>query len=184
VRRSQRLRDAEVDQLGVPARREQHVLRAHVAVHDAQRRAVRPHGLVRGVQPRGHLARDVHRERRRQPPPAPREPAEQLRERHARDVLHRQEVHARHLAELLDVHDVRVVHLRREQRLLDEHAHQHRVLGELGVHDLDGHGAREPRGAALAPEVERGHSARPQPGDDAAIAHGVADVEHRERQRR
>jgi hypothetical protein len=103
------LGDAEVDELHVALVREEHVVGAHVAMHHAERATLIVADLVGGVEARGDLHRDEDRELGRQATVLLRELVQELRERAAVHVLHHEEVLAvRRLAELLDVHDVRV----------------------------------------------------------------------------
>ena len=66
------------------------------------------------------------------------------------------------LAQLLDVHHVRMLNARREQRLVEEHLPELLVAGQLRVHQLDGYRSREARCADAAGKKQRGHAARAQ----------------------
>ena len=60
-RRVARLGDAEVDDLGLPVEGHEDVVRADVAVHEAERLAVEVGELVRVVERRQHVAQDRQR---------------------------------------------------------------------------------------------------------------------------
>ena len=48
-------------------------------------------------------------------------------------------------ARIVDVHDVRIVHLRHGMRLAAEAGEEDLVIGEIGAHDLHGHGTTQTR---------------------------------------
>jgi hypothetical protein len=174
-----RLRDAEVDELDVPRRRHEHVLGAHVAMHEVQLLAVVVGGLVRGVEPGGDLRRDPHGHVRREPLPLVGERAQQVRERDAVHVLHREEVRPAIFAELLDVHDVRVRDANGEVRFVDEHPPELRRLVQVRVNHLDGDVSREPRRAETLGQVERRHASGPETLDDLVVPDPIPSPERR-----
>ena len=94
------------------------------------------------------------------------------------DELHDQEVRALVLAQLFDVHHVGVLDARGEQRLVQEHLAELLVVGELGMHDLDGDVARE-AGRARAPRQEqRRHAALAQLGDSLVVSDSLPGAPH------
>ena len=64
------------------------------------------------------------------------------------DVLHGEEVAALGLAEVEDLHHVRVVELRGQLRLAEEHLHERRVLGQVRQDALDHQRLLEAQGPA------------------------------------
>ena len=129
---------------------------------------------VRVVERRGHLGRDVDGQRDRQ--------------RHAQlaaglldraqvaavDVLHRDEVAAGlDLAEVVDVDDVRVVQLRRELGLVDEHRDELFVVGQVRQDLLDRDDLLEALDARALGLVELGHAAGGDPLEDLVLAEPV-----------
>jgi hypothetical protein len=84
--------------------------------------------LVRRVQALRDARRDRDGDERAQASLHRPEHPHQVRERAAVHVLHHEEVRVVDLAEILDVHDVRVIDARRDQRLVEEHPHQPLVL--------------------------------------------------------
>jgi hypothetical protein len=176
--RRRRLGDPEVDQLDVPGARDEHVLRADVAMDDAEQATAVVGERVRGLEAIGDAHRDPHRELGREAALEPRQRTEQRGERAPVHVLHHEEVGARGLAELLDVHHVRVDDLRAELRLLDEHPDEAGIAREVRVDHLDRDVPGEPRGARAAREKERRHPARLEARDDLVVADARPDVDH------
>ena len=128
-RLAQRLGDAEVEQLHAALVRQHDVRRRDVAVDHAQRVAAVVGQAVRVRERATGLAPDVSDQlgpRRAHGLP---DRAHGVGQVAAADVLHRDEVLALDVAELEDLHDVRVVEARRQLRLLDEHADERRLLG-------------------------------------------------------
>jgi hypothetical protein len=136
-----RLGDAEVGDFDFALPRNQHVLRADVAVHDAER----PHELVaaavRVVEPLGDLGRDVHAHARREVHLLIAATREERREIEPRHVLHGDVVRGPALAldrsEVEHLHDVRVREAHRELRFVHEKIRELLRFGELRQDPLD-----------------------------------------------
>ena len=123
----------EVGDLHRARGRQQHVLRLDVTVREA--------GLMRGLQPGQDAAHDVQRL-------AGAEPAalvQQLTQRPAGNVLHRDVVQPLVRALVEDGDHVRAGQPRRRPCLADEPAHELGVVGQLGVRDLERDHAVKPR---------------------------------------
>ena len=154
------LRDAEVQHARHAVHADEHVLRGHVAMHEAERHASFVDRFVGGMQAVQRFREDGHHDARRQLLlTIPRAPYE-ARERLAAHVLHDEEklVLLHHDVERRD--DVRVLDARREPRLVQEHRREFGIMRELRVQSLDRHGAEEAGGADEAPEMHRRHTAR------------------------
>ena len=148
-------REAEVADLDTAVFGEQHVLGLDVAVHDA--------GAVRGREARQHGIHDRDRLGDRQPALL----AQQVAQRDAGEVLHDEVGHLAVLALVEHVHDVRIGQARRRARLLDEAALEHRVVGEVAVHDLERDAALE---SQVGRDVDGGHAATGDAGTNAVPA--------------
>jgi hypothetical protein len=97
-------------------------------MHQSVRRAVRAAQFVDIVQRRGRIRADPRDHRRRHPVGAA--APDHIAGVHAVDILHRDEVVGVDLAEVIDLHDVRVAELRGELRLAEEHLDE---VGGIGV---------------------------------------------------
>jgi hypothetical protein len=75
------------------------------------------------------------------------------------DVLHREEVAAVPLPDVVDLGDVRVLQRRRQPRLVEEHADEVAVLRELRQDALEDHDLLEALDAARTRQVQLGHPA-------------------------
>ena len=152
---ARRLGDAEVHQLDHAVVGDEHVLRRHVAVHEVE---------LAAHADRRRCARSAARRRRRRRC-APRSSngtgralalADQPPDVDAVDVLHGDEVVVLDLAEVVDVHDVRVGELRRQPRLVEEHGAELFGLGQVRQDALDApRAARSPRRRPGAPGTPR-----------------------------
>ena len=153
------LRDPEVRDLDAAVVADEEVGRRHVAVHDPERRPVGGALLVRVVEPGrggGHDRQHVlERHLRVLLADAGQERAGVL----AVHVLHREEVLAALLADVVDLDDVVVVQRGREPRLVQEHLDVALVARLLGADPLDHHVALEPLDAGRAREQHVGHAA-------------------------
>jgi len=123
------LRDPEVDELDLPVVRQKHVLRAHVAVDDLQRRAVVVRELVRIVEARQDLRQDAREHRRMDGPLALDHLVREAAERLSLEVLHDEEEGAVLFGHLERLDDVRVIETRGEARLVEEQVAVSDVLG-------------------------------------------------------
>ena len=156
------LRDAEVDDLHQTAVSYEQILRRDVAVHDSERLAGAGPGELVGVMQAGGGVRD---EAGGQPgcerPSLATCEVGYFSKVAALDVLHGHEVAAGFglFAELEDGHHVRVVDQRRHPRLVQEHAHELRLFGEVRENALDDHDFPEALRTVLAREVHLGHPA-------------------------
>ena len=129
-------RRAEVDQLGAAAGRDDDVVGADVAMHEAQR-AARIGCLVNVLERVADVRDHVQNGRDRQPLAARAHALVRDPQRDAGDVLHRDEVAPFQLTEIEDVNDVRVRKLRGDRGLADEHLHQLGAVLQRGEHRLD-----------------------------------------------
>src|SRR5439155_1600169 len=132
-----RLCDPEVDQLHLTLEADEHVLRRDVAVHDAERPALRVALAVRMVERLADLRGDQAdlRQRHRLLPLA--EALHELPQVAPGDVLHGDVEALLVLAELQHLDDVRVRELDRDARLVHEHADELGVLAHGGKDLLD-----------------------------------------------
>ena len=106
-------------------------------MNDAQHSAVGLAPLVRIGQPRGGLTDDVNRVLERQVVLHREAALDDVGGRLAVDVLHRDVLHARFVGHVVDVDDRRVIQLRRQACLVQEHRHHARVLGVLRLQHLE-----------------------------------------------
>ena len=134
--------DAEVGDPGAALGVDEHVLGLEVAVDDP--------ALVRELRRLEDLADDLDRLADGQPA------RDQVLERGALDVLHRDPVAAVGLAAVVDADHVRVLEPRRRLRLAAEALDELRVLGEALVQELERHPAAEHR---VVGEPDVGHPA-------------------------
>ncbi len=169
--RARGLGDAEVDHLHLPVVGDEHVLRAHVAVDDAQLGAVEVAQRVRVGEPGEHLGEDAHVdvERHAVAPGL----AEHGVERLAVEVVHRQEVVPPLDADLVGLHDVGVVEARGEARLVEEHGDEVLVPGELLPEELDDEELVHPHRPGHHREEHRRHAPLPEEGDDPVLSDAI-----------
>jgi hypothetical protein len=149
---------AEIHQLHLPVIGDEHILRADVAVHDVQGRAVEVPQLVRVVQPGQHLAEDVQVDVQRQPARGT-HTVEKHAERLAIQVLHREKVPVAFLIHLERLHDVRVLEPRSESRLVHEHRHEALFARQLLSQLLDHEQLAELPESHREREMDRAHPA-------------------------
>ena len=160
------LRDAEVGEVGVPAPAgpgDQDVRRLHVAVHKAAR--------VRGVEGVGDLRDHLDGVARLHPAPA----GDHRREVGALDEPHREVDVPVVLTRVVDRHHVRMVEGGGDAGLAAEPLPELRVVGQLRVDDLHGHGAVQRELVGLvdhAHPAAAGHGVDPQAADDGADVGG------------
>ena len=154
--------------LAVPA--QEHVLRADVAVHDAEGAQLLVATPVRVVEALGDLRRDVDAELLGDGIAGGTTPSQERREIDAGHVLHRHEV-ARgparsalfDLAQIEDLHHVRMAQPHGELGLVDEHVDEAEVLRKLGKDPLDDERLLEPLDAEALRLEDLRHAATPQP---------------------
>ncbi len=94
-------------------------------------------GVVGVIQRLQHLAGDERGQRQRQAHTLLRAGAQQRQRVKSVDEFQRDEVLAAHLAEIEDLHDLRMRQLRRQLGLVDEHRHEGLVRSEVGQDPLD-----------------------------------------------
>ena len=164
-----RLRDPEVGQLDLALIADQHVVRADVAVDDAQRLAVARLG-VRVGQRAADAGGDVQAERGR-PDDARRVRALQdFLEIPAVDQLQRQEVAAAGDAQVQHLGDVAVLEAHRDVRLVEHHVAELRI-GRIRRQDpLEDDRLLEPLGAVLDRQENLGHAAVGELAQDGVAA--------------
>jgi hypothetical protein len=75
------------------------------------------------------------------------------------NVLHREEVGAAESADIVDRRNVRVLQLGREPRLVQEHAHEQRVIGPLAQDAFEDTIALDPGETRATREEDLGHAA-------------------------
>ena len=153
-------REAEVEQLHLPVRRDHGVGGLDVAVDDAAR--------VGLLQRRGHLLPEVD-----DPVHVERAAREELAQVLALDVLHGDEVRPVVDADVVDVRDVRVVEGRGGARLALEPLAVDLVDGQLRGQHLDRDGAVEPR---VPRPVDLPHAAGARGGEDLVRAEAVPGI--------
>ncbi len=154
---------AEVHDLDRALVGHEEVLRRHVAVDDVQGLAVRAAQGVRRVEALGGVRDDPRREvghRVEQLVVAGLDDrVDDLDERRAHEVLHRDVVEALDVAEVVDRADVRVADVRRDLRLVEEHVDEGLLLREVRVDRLDRDVTLEARGEPHLGEVDGRHAA-------------------------
>jgi hypothetical protein len=168
------LGDAEVDELDLTGVGHEHVLRADVAVHHAQRRAVEVGELVGVLQAAQHL--DQHPQLHLQREVGATEAAEDRGERLALQVLHGHVVPVAVVADLVGLHDVRVVEAGGDARLLEEHGEKVVVVRQLRAQLLDHQQLVEAGHAPGDGEQHARHTALADLGQDAVLADALAHV--------
>jgi hypothetical protein len=146
------------------------VVRAEIAVHDVERRAVEVAQLVRVVEPGQRIERDAHPEARRHPGADLDHARHQLVEGLALEVFHHQIVAPRFDADLVGLHHVRVVEARDEAPLVEEHLAAAAVRREVFAQDLDDDQLLEPGRAPRERQVDVSHAAAPDALDEAKLA--------------
>ena len=160
VRGVDALRDAEVGDARDAVDADQHVLRRHVAVHEADRLAALVDRLVRGVQAGARVEDDADGDAGRQPLARARPGPHQLAERRALDVVHHELHGVAHGLDVAHVDDVRVVDARGEPRLAQERVAEAVVLEQVRVRPLDGDELPEAERPLQRAEEHRRHPAR------------------------
>ena len=171
-----RLRDAEVDDLHLTFVGDEDVLRGDVPMDDLERATVVVGELV-GVMEAGEGVHHDHhlvlgRDRRDLPVlHALGGPVLDAVERLAVEVLHRDEVLLRDLADLVGLDDVRMVEARRDARLLDQHLDELGLLDEVLTKSLDDRELAEVRSrrACLHGQENVGHAPVPELRDEAVL---------------
>ncbi len=148
-------------------------------MNDAQRRAVVARQRVRVVKARARRGADQRRDDRRQRAIAFLElTAQQRCELAALQIFHRQVIRAGRFAEVLHVHDVRVVQLRREPSLIEKHLHELGVGRVLRQHHLHSDDFRETTWTLFAREQQVRHAAAGEGSNDLIRAERLRSVPH------
>jgi NAD(P)-dependent dehydrogenase (short-subunit alcohol dehydrogenase family) len=158
--------DAEVDDLHLTFVDHEDVVRGDVAMDDVERRTVEVLQLVRVVNPLEDVQEDTQVEHRWELFAAAREDA---MHRLTIEILHGQEVLAVYVADLERLDEIRMIQARRDASFVDEHRHELDVVREVVLHPLDDDELGEDRALARHREVDVGHAALPQLGDDAVL---------------
>jgi hypothetical protein len=138
--------------------------------------------LVGGVEPTGAVGDDLGGAQRRQALAALAAlGADDRGHRLALEVLHRDEVRAVLLAQVVDIDDVRVPDLGGDAGLLEERLGQGLLGGQPRVDGLHHHQLLEGLGPALPGQVDLGHAALADPRDQLVAPEGPARGCHRRR---
>jgi hypothetical protein len=140
-------------------------------------------GRVRVVQRRRHLGDDERRQliAQRQLPLA--QVLLARPQRHALHHLHRQEIPSPDAAEVERRDDVRVLELRREPRLVDEHVDERHILRPVAADHLERDLLAEARRAPHRRPPHLRHAARPDRLQQLVLADALARRRHRRRRR-
>ena len=164
-----RLGDAEVGDAHQAVEADEQILGRDVAMHDAQRRALRRDQLMRGVQPARRLRQHGDAECDRQQRLARLHARQHLGQRRSVDVVHQQEWAVGVLAHLERRGDVRVADQAGQTRLVEEHGAKRRVGPQVRVQPFS---REKPRKTALLArdELDVPHPALGDPEN-----HDVAD---------
>ena len=173
---TRRPRDAEVDQLDLTVVGDEDVLRADIAMHEAERGPV---GALEGVsvtEPLGHPRPQPGDDTGLELLAATRQCAHQLRERLSVQVFHRQEQGVALAAELVNMNDVRVGEPHQQVGLVEELIDELALLGEVLVHHLDGDDSLETHRAREPSQVDSGASTHSQARPDHVAAEPRADA--------
>ncbi len=152
-------RDPEIDQLDLAGLRHEHVGRRDVAVHDGERLPVLVGAGVHVVERVEQLMHDVDADPGRQPPPHGRALAQHGQDVDAVDELHGDEVLALVLAKLVDPDEARMIELRGEPGLVEEHVDEVALAGQMRQQALDHRERRVVAGALGAGQEQLGHTA-------------------------
>ena len=126
-------------------------------VHELERLARHRAQLVGSVEPLGGVG-DQPPGRQRVEALALAPGAQHGEQRLALEVLHRDEVAAIGLAEIVDVDDVRVLDQRCDSRLVEQHVDERLLRRERIVDELDDDELLEPVRSALDRELDIGHA--------------------------
>jgi hypothetical protein len=96
--------------------------------------------------------------------------AQHREERLTLEILHRDEVAALGLTEVIDVDDVRVLDERRDARFVEQHVDERFLARQVLVHELDDDQLFEARGSALDRQLHLRHAALADPCDQLVTA--------------
>ena len=163
------LGDAEVEDLHRALVRHHDVGGVDVAVDHPERHPVRVGEVVGKVEPFGGALHDGDEDVGGNPLSGQARAVEDLPEVLSRQVLHAQEVVPPGLPEVVDPHDVGVVHAGREPRLVEEHLDEVRGGGEVRQHPLHGDDLGEALEALHQREEKLRHSARANDGHQLVV---------------
>lgn len=139
-------------------------------MHQVDWETVRVSKAMGGGEPRERVGQDTPRNPQRKPRPLLRREGQQLADVEAIDVVHHEETAALVLAELEQLHDVRMANGRRDAGFLHELLGTHAIL-KVGVEQLQGYRAWNAGHVRLG-QVHGGHAAQP----DAPLNRVVADA--------
>ena len=153
------LRDPEVTDLHAPVHRDQDVLRRDIPVHDVERLPGAVPASVRVVQARGGLGDDLDRQRERDEVVDLEATLAQRPQVLPVHELHGDVEEVLDLTEVIDLDDARVVELRGDARLVEEHRDELWIFCQVLVDALDRHLLGEPADLTLAlGEEHLGHA--------------------------
>ncbi len=147
-------------------------MRRHVAVHDAERRAVGAALVVRVAEPARRLRDDVRGDGHRHAAAAPGRRLAQPAEVDAVDQLHRQVVAAVDLAEVEHLGDIDVRERAGDARLVDEHGDELARAVEHRQDALERHLLFEAGRALIDGAEHLGHAALGEALDEEILAEG------------
>jgi hypothetical protein len=162
--------DAEVRYAQKAVVADDQVVRRNVAVHDAEQVIVIAAQLVRGMQPVARGDDQMHCELDRKRALLCAQLPEQQAQGLAADLVHRDEVAAFVFADLVHLHDVRVMNARGDARFVEEHRHERFLTAEVFVDQLDRDQPLESTGPLGATEIQIGHAAFTELGEDAVAS--------------
>jgi hypothetical protein len=150
--------DAEVDHLDQAVVRDEHVVGAHVAVHDGERRSIVVAQFVGVLQPEQRVAQ--HAQAQRQVELGSELGAfEHRAQRLAFEELHGEEVAIALLAGLDRLHDVRMREARGDRSFRQKHLDEVGALGEIAAQLLQHHQLAEVAQAGGERQMDRAHAA-------------------------
>jgi hypothetical protein len=172
-----RFRDAEVEDLHLAVERHHHVVRRHVTMHDRDRLPVVVGELVRVVKADERLRQHVGRDRKRHRGRSRRALADGV-ERLPFEVLHLQEVVLPVEADLVGLHDVRVMQARRQSPLFEEHLHGLRLARQVRAQTLHHLQLREPARPFGQREIDDPHASSAQLDEQAEAPAGRIGGRH------
>ncbi len=169
-----RVRDAEVGYSREPIDADEHVVRRDVSMNQLERVALGVRESVRCAEARERVGDDAEHDRRRQRRLALAREHDELREVHAVDVVHDEEVAFGGAADVERRDDVRVPDSRGEPGLVEEHADELGIVREVLVEHLDRDEPLELAHASRSTHVDRAHPPHREETQDLVAADRTA----------